>query len=291
MDARIENMLRKYDCKNLSDYTNAIHEIIQEIALLGLWREKFFVHAAFYGGTALRILYGLDRFSEDLDFSLLSPNANFKLDKYLQAIQTELASFGFATEVVSKEKNSSTNIISGFVKTGTKISLLTIEAPSDVSQYLPKNQNIKVKLEVDVNPPQGFSIEEKLLLQPIPFTVITYKPGDLFAGKIHALLCRNWQSRVKGRDWYDFVWYIAQGIAVNCHHLENRLRQSGHYHDLEPLTLDKIKLLLSDRIKQLDAKQATLDVLPYVMDRSSVEAWSAPFFLALLDKLNGNYIE
>jgi predicted nucleotidyltransferase component of viral defense system len=284
MHDAIQQMLEKYQCKSEQDYINAIKEIFQEIALLGLWRAKFFEQAAFYGGSALRILYKLDRFSEDLDFTLLKPNKNFILSPYNQAIVDELSAFGFNVEVLTKNKNIQTNIESAFIKADTKKQLLIIEAPTELAAKLHRMHTIKIKMEVDINPPRKFTTEAKTLLQPIPFFVKTLTQPDLFAGKIHAILCRPWQKRVKGRDWYDFVWYIAHNTPVNLTHLRERLIQSKFWDATRVLTKNDLIYLLKEKINRTNFELAKKDVIQFLRDPQSVDLWSTNFFLSLLDQ-------
>jgi predicted nucleotidyltransferase component of viral defense system len=285
MHSAIEWMLKKYHCHNVTDYCNALKEIIQEITLLGLWRSKFFEKSAFYGGTALRILYGLDRFSEDIDFSLLKPDLNFKMEKYNEAVHAELQAFGFQTEITTREKTIDSNIQSAFIKADTKIQLLSILAPTEITRSLHGKQRIKIKMEIDINPPQEFQTEVKTLLQPIPFSVNTYQMPDLFAGKIHALLCRSWKSLVKGRDWYDFIWYIGRKIPIRSAHLQARLVQSGHWPHEKPLELQDIMHLICEKIQTLNIEQAKKDVVLFLRDPASIESWSQEFFLALVQRI------
>ena len=285
MHNAIETMLNKYQCVTETDYLNALKEIFQEIALLGLWRAKFFEHAAFYGGTALRILYRLDRFSEDMDFSLLVPNKDFKLDKYNMAIADELNAFGFNVEVITKLKNHESAIESAFIKANTIEQLLAIEVPKSITAYIHGMNTIKIKMEVDTNPPGNFLTEAKSLLLPIPFSVLTFVPPDLFAGKLHALLCRAWKNRIKGRDWYDYVWYVSRGIPVHLKHLETRLRQSGHWQKQETLSNESLKHLLADKINIIDFNAAKKDVINFIKDKSAVNVWSADFFHELTRQL------
>lgn len=284
MDNAVFIMLERYDCQTLDDYANALKEIIQEIALLGLWRAKFFEKAAFYGGTSLRILYGLNRFSEDLDFSLLAPNPTFDLKIYNHAVQKELEAFGFELEVISKPKIQ-TQIVSAFIKAETKIQLLNLNVPDIFSRYLPKGQQLKIKMEVDVDPPPLFQTEIKNLLQPIPFSVKTYNLQDALAGKIHAMLCRSWQLKVKGRDWYDFIWFMSRSIPVRLEHLEQRLIQSKHWDAKEKLTGKILKKMLREKIKSLDIEKAKSDVRLFLRDQASIQIWSQDFFLDLVEKL------
>ena len=280
----IQTMLLQYQCQSEQDYINALKEIFQEIALLSLWRAKFFEHAAFYGGTALRILYGLDRFSEDMDFSLRVPDEKFSLLKYNQAIVDELAAFGFEVSVENKCKTTNSAIESAFIKANTIKQLLVIKVPGKVIHVHPR-QVIKIKMEVDTNPPSGFTTEAKRLLLPIPFSVLTYSQQDLFAGKIHALLCRKWQHRIKGRDWYDYYWYVSRNITVNLVHLQKRLVQSNHWNEAEPLTHDRLVMLIESKISEIDFDAAKKDVIDFLKDRSSVDLWSAQFFIELTEHL------
>lgn len=285
MNSVILSMLSRYDCKTAKDYENALKEIIQEVALLGLWRAKFFEHAAFYGGTALRILYGLDRFSEDLDFSLLKPQENFNLAPYLSSIRTELAAMGFSATVDKKEKSIDASIESAFIKAGTKEHSLRINVPGGMVDRIQNNMLMSIKIELDTDPPPGFQTEAKVILQPIPFSVNTYKQSDLFAGKLHAILQRKWKNRVKGRDYYDFVWYVARKIPVNVSHLEQRLIQSGGWTSDQQLTLSTLTKLLQARFAAVDFDLAKKDVQPFLSDPDAIEIWSRDFFESLLPQL------
>lgn len=210
MHDAIRSMMDRYELQTRDDYINALREILQEIALLGLWRSKFFEHAAFYGGTALRVGYGLNRYSEDLDFSLLKPDDSFSLGTYAKSLQREINSFGFQVDFEQRQKSYQTPIESAFLKTNTYKQLIIIEASEDLLRDLHPLKNLKIKLEVDTDPPGGFKTETRYVLQPFPFSVRIFSLPDLFAGKLHAILCRHWKSRVKGRDWYDLVWYAGK---------------------------------------------------------------------------------
>lgn len=285
MNPAVTSMLQKYNCAAAQDYENALKEIIQEIALLGLWRAKFFEHAAFYGGTALRILYGMNRFSEDLDFSLLSKQPNFNLSPYLAAVEAELTAMGFSVSVEKRSKSIETAIESAFIKAGTKEHLIKISVPGAMSSRIQSNRLMNVKLEIDTDPPGGFNTEVRTLLQPIPFSVSTFQAPDLFAGKIHAILQRNWKSRVKGRDYYDFVWYIANDIPVHLTHLEQRLIQSGGWTSGKPLNQTELLNLLKTQFGQVDFESAKRDVMPFLRDPDATSLWSVEFFESLLDRL------
>lgn len=286
MHAAIKTMLEKYKCHSEQDYINALKEIFQEIALLGLWRAKFYEKAAFYGGTALRILYGLDRFSEDLDFTLLKTEKNFDLTPYNQAVADELQSFGFQVSVEVKNKNIESNIESAFIKATTKQQLIIIEATPEITGRIHRMNTIKIKMEVDTNPPGNCDTEVKNILLPIPFSVKTLTPSDLFAGKLHAILCRPWQKRVKGRDWYDLVWYVARNIPVNLHHLRDRLIQSSAWDKSIKLTKNDLITLLSDKINETNFENAKSDIIPFIIDKEAVSLWSKNFFLDVIGKIS-----
>ncbi|GAB4181203.1 MAG: nucleotidyl transferase AbiEii/AbiGii toxin family protein [Geothermobacteraceae bacterium] len=281
----VAQMFAKYDCQRVEDATRALREILQELALLGLWRAKFFEKAAFYGGTALRILYGLDRFSEDLDFSLLRPTPDFSLERYSQALERELAAFGFEVRVEQKGKAVTTAVQSAFLKADTANELLVIQAGEPIRRQIPAGQVTRIKIEVDTNPPPGFATENKFLLQPIPFSVRSYRLPDLFAGKMHAVLCRRWKNRVKGRDWYDLVWYCAHHPELHVGHLEQRMRQSGHWSGPESLGPDTVRELLAESIGRLDVEQARIEVLPFVRNPDALTVWSREFFLDVITRI------
>jgi len=288
MNEAVKVMLQRYNCDSISDYENALKEIIQEIALLGLWRSKFFEKAAFYGGSALRILYGLDRFSEDLDFSLLQKDIHFSLGDYCSAVADELKSFGFSVSVEKKEKKLETNIDSAFIKAGTLKNMIIVAIADSMIKKIPTGKVMKVKLEVDKDPPGDFDTEAKYLFQPIPFSVNTFTLAHLFAGKMHAVLCRAWGNRVKGRDWYDLVWFVGRGISLDLKHLESRMKQTGHLLSQETLTDEILKQKFQDRTENVDFEMARKDVENLVKDRSSLELWSQDFFRAICEEIKTN---
>ena len=284
MNPAIASMLERYERRSADDHVNAVREILQEIALCGLWRAKFFEHAASYGGTALRVLYGLDRFSEDMDFSLLAPADDFDLGPYCGAVEEELRAWGFPATVVVKRKTARSAIESAFLKANTRQLLLKIEA-GQVASAIHGRRELKVKLEVDTDPPPGFSTETKFLLQPVPFSVRVYDPPSLFAGKMHAILCRGWGTRVKGRDWYDLGWYVGRGTALDLAHLEARMRQSGHYAGSDALDETTFRSALAERIENLDVASARSEVERFLTDPATVRVWSPEFFLAIAERI------
>ncbi len=286
----IAKMLEKYDLSTADKTYEALREILQEIVLLGLSRAGFFNYALFYGGTALRILHGLDRFSEDLDFSLIAPDANFDLVHYEDAVVEALHSFGF--EVTIQMKNSEGNIKSAFLKGNTSQHLLNIEAPEDIVKTFGQGRLVKIKFEVDTQPPLDFESEKKILLVPSPFSINTMTLPSLFAGKMHAVLCRNWSSRPKGRDWYDLVWYISNGYALDLKHLNARLQQNCSWSENKNIDLskevdkDSLPALLKMRIDHLDIHAAKRDVEVFIADKRVLDIWSKEFFTDIVRKIS-----
>lgn len=269
--------LESYQCTTTQEYEAALLEIIQEIALLGLWRSKFFEKAVFYGGTALRILYGLDRFSEDLVFSLLNKSPNFEMKSFNQSVLRELQSLGFDVTVEEKKKTINSPIQSAFIKANTKEHFLRIGLSTEDQKRLHANKVLKIKFEVDTDPPLKFNTEYRPLSFPGPFSVGTMTLPDLFAGKMHALLFRDYKGWVKGRDWYDFLWFLGQKIPLGLTHLEERMDHTGHLD--KPLTEALLRHLLVDRIKKLDIKAAQMDVRRFIKDNWKIDNWSQQYFL------------
>lgn len=274
----IEQMLSRYTIQNENDKYNALREIMQEIALAGLYRGGFFKKAAFYGGTALRIFYKLDRYSEDLDFSLLQTDDDFSLEPYFKNIVDEFEAAGIKIEISKKEKSNESNIESAFLKNDTTIHVLSLNSNSI-------NKPIKIKFEVDKKPPLGFKTEEKLLLQPFSFYVKCFTIEDLYAGKMHALLFRNWKQRVKGRDWYDFEWYIKNNCKLNLDHLTIRARESGNLEINESFTEKSLKELLFEKITYLDIKSAKSDIQRFIKPDNRLDIWSKEYFNLLVNKI------
>lgn len=285
MNSIIEQMLQQHETETLTDKKNGIKEVVQEIVLCGLSRAGFFKEAAFYGGTALRIFHGLDRFSEDLDFSLMAPNSDFDLPRYLPALERELAAYGFNFKVEDRAKSIDSDIRSAFLKGNTREHMLVFYADERLARSFSGNDTIKIKFEVDTTPPTYASFERKYRLLPIPYEVNLYDMPSLFAGKLHAVICRAWKSRVKGRDLYDYVFYLSQGTPVNLRHLNARLVDSGFDGAREDMTLEEIKDFLHRRFESIDYDQARQDVLPFIKNPAAVEIWSKDFFFAITENM------
>lgn len=286
MNSVVEQMLKKYKLTTYEDYENALKEIVQKLVLLSLWRSKFYEKAAFYGGSALHIFYGLNRFSEDLDFSLIKPNHNFDLGYYLRFVQKELNGFGFSFDFEKKSKYRSTGIDSAFLKGDTIENFLNLNPDELVPKIGVKGKIVRIKLEIDIDPPEGAGYEVKTLLSPIPFQVKLFKPQYLFAGKLHAILCRNWKNRVKGRDYYDFVWFIGEKIPCDIEYLKTKLIKSRVWRPTEALTGDKIIEILTDQFRKIDFDMTKNDVKPFIEDQNSLDLWCVDFFIDIANKMN-----
>ena len=284
MDQAIEQMLKAYKAENLYERKNAIKEIMQEVILCGLSRAGFFNKAAFYGGTALRIFYGLDRFSEDLDFSLTSPDPDFDLEVYFPTLIKEVRAFGLNVQITKKEKTIESDIHSAFVKGNTLEYLLLFYHDEASVKGLNPGESIKIKFEVDTDPPAFATFEHKYRLLPAPYSVKLYDMPSLFAGKIHAVLARAWRNRIKGRDLYDYVFYLSHGTPVNLNHLLARLKDSGTISETDKLTINDIKGMLRDRFESIDYNQARQDVEPFIRDTSSLALWNVEFFIQITNE-------
>ncbi len=279
----IKEWLEEYKPTNQEAAEQALREIMQEIALAGLQRSGFFEKAAFYGGTALRIFHGLQRFSENLDFSLLKVNPDFLLEPYLRGIEKEFSALGVIVSIEEKSKTVTTDVDSAFLKPDTTWKELIIKEilPNESVKMRP---SIKIKIEVDTTPPLGFTTEEKLLLKPFSFYVKCFTLSHLFAGKMHALLFRKWKGRVKGRDWFDMEWYIRKGINLNIDHLLIRSRDSGDWKE-KLMTKEQLMTLLQNKIQSVSFSSICEDVVRFIPDDKVIELWSTQYFNDLVQKI------
>ncbi len=285
MNNVIEQMLSKYDIKNTNDEINALKEIIQEIVLSGLSRGNFFNEGAFYGGTALRIFYNLDRFSEDLDFALLKPDKNFDISKYFSYIEKELMAYGINLHISKKEKNVESNISSAFLKGDTLELILKFFPNEEEHKYNNILKQLKVKFEIDINPASGATYEDKFKLLPSPHQIKLYDKSSLLAGKIHAILCRGWKTRIKGRDLYDYVFFLANDINVNMELLKNKLVESEYIKSKDKFDIDVLKRILVNKFNEIDYNEAKADVIPFIKNVDSLNIWSKKFFVSITEKL------
>lgn len=283
MNEAAKQMLDKYNPQSTEDYENAIKEILQEIILLGLDRSGFFEKAAFYGGTALRVMYGLDRFSEDLDFTLLAPDPKFTLDKYFSGLEKELKSFGFDFSLQRVDKDEDRTTESAFLKANTQLLFLNIEGAKGFANEIHKDQKLKIKFEVDIDPALSFDTEIKTLLLPSPYTVKTLTLPSLFAGKMHAVLLRKWRNRIKGRDFYDLQWYLARKTPLKKSYLEEKMKASQALN--ESLTEKLLIDFLEKRVNDIDWEQAKVDVISFLKDKNQVSLWSSDFFKEIIQEI------
>jgi predicted nucleotidyltransferase component of viral defense system len=266
-----DQMLSRYVIGNAEDKRNATCEVMQEIVLSGLNRGGFFDKAAFYGGTCLRIFQGMERFSEDMDFSLTAKDPYFRFEAYFPNIVDEFKSLGKDVVITQKDKKSFGRIDSAFLKEDTSVYNIAFQTEKDV----------KIKMEVDIDPPLGFVTEQKLMLHPSSFYVKCFALPDLFAGKMHALLFRNWKTRVKGRDWYDFEWYVRHDVPLDFQHLKERTKQFDGIDISKDELLDKLK----ERLSSTDIGIVKQDVLPFIKNKDELDIWSNDYFLQLASKI------
>ena len=264
-------MLSAYEQTTEQQKLNATFEVNQQIILAGLYNGGFFDEAAFYGGTCLRIFHGLQRFSEDMDFSLLTPNKAFDFSRYFQPIIDEFALVGRKVEITKKDKKAFGKVESAFLKDNTDVYDVTFQT----------EKSVKIKIEVDTQPSLKFDTEQKLLLLPKSFMVRCYTLPNLFAGKMHALLYRTWKNRVKGRDWYDFEWYIRHNTPLDFNHLHERTLQFNQEDISKELFIEKLK----QRFSTADINQVKADVLPFVRNPKELDIWSNDYFLQLASKI------
>jgi predicted nucleotidyltransferase component of viral defense system len=276
----IQQRLQNYHCQNTMEEQHAIREITQEVVLAALGRSDFFKHALFQGGTCLRIFHGLNRFSEDLDFILRKPNNNFKLTKYLLDLSTELTVYGYQFEITDRNSVDKT-IKKAFLKDRSLGKIIELHHTEQYSNMA----KLRIKLEVDTNPPDGSGEVLEYLDFPFVSSVSAQDKPSLFAGKIHALLCRQY---LKGRDWYDFIWYTSNGIAINYHFLRSAINQFGPWQGSQ-ITVDRSWLIeqLQKKITSLNWQQATEDVRRFINihEQPSLDLWSKELFLAQLKKI------
>ena len=285
MQTVLEQMVNNYHPKNTEEKRNAIKEVMQEIVLCALSKAGFFNEAAFYGGTALRIFYHLDRFSEDLDFSLLIKDKDFDLSIYFPKLKEIVKSFGLNVEIEIKEKTKDSNIQSAFLK-GDTIEHFLLFYPDNLIQGINKNEKVKIKFEIDTMPSGCATYEIKYRLLPMPYSIKLYDEASLFSGKIHAIICRSWKSRVKGRDLYDYVFYLSRNTQFNLPHLQEKLIDSQYIDANVIISCDDIRKMLIERFNEIDFEQAKEDVIPFIKNPSVLDIWSKEFFIAITDQLN-----
>ncbi|HGG61137.1 MAG TPA: nucleotidyl transferase AbiEii/AbiGii toxin family protein [Gammaproteobacteria bacterium] len=275
----IQTRLKKYHPANALDEENALKEIVQEILLFALWRAGFFEEAAFQGGTSLRILHGMSRFSEDIDFILRQQDLEFQWRPYLENIAETCEEFGIAPEILDKQRMDS-NVKAALIKDTSIANQLNLRF-----RNRHPGKKVTIKLEIDVNPPAGSNFEYSYLDFPVDYEVCHQDLASNFALKIHALLCRPW---LKGRDWYDFSWYLAQGVSPNIELLGNALAQHGPWRG-QKIAVDHVWLVdaLRNKVASIDWREAALDVERFLkpVEQKSLRLWSDRFFLHKIGRL------
>lgn len=273
MNELYEKMLSAYDQSTDRARRNAIYEVSQQIVLAGLANGGFFDKAAFYGGTCLRIFHGLNRFSEDMDFTLLKEDPSFNFEHYFQPVIDQFTMVGRKVEIKKKDKKGFGKVESAFLKDTTNVYDLSFQT----------EKSIKVKIEVDTVPPTKFATEQKVLHQPNTFMTRCVSLPDLYAGKMHALVFRAWKNRIKGRDWFDFEWYVRYNVPLDWNHLHERILQfSG-----QDIKLDEFKSALRERLGNADMSSVKDDVIPFIdpSQLRSLDIWSNDYFLQLADSI------
>ncbi len=274
MNNLFNQMLAAHTMQGEEGKRNALYEVMQQVTLAGLARGGFFQEAAFYGGTCLRLLYGLQRYSEDMDFTLLSPNPNFCFENYFPAIIEEARLLGREVTITKKDKRTLGRVESAFLKDTTDVFNLNFQT----------ERSLKIKIEVDTQPPLLFQTEQKLLVQPYSFMVRSMTLPCLFAGKMHALVFRQWKNRVKGRDWYDFEWYVRWNHPLSWAHLHERIVEFSGKECSQAEFID----LLQHRLETTDIQQVKADVLPFVKNPRELDIWSNEYFLQLAQRIRWN---
>jgi len=273
----VRQKLLAYQCQTVLDQENALKEISQEIALMALSRAGFFRVAAFQGGTSLRILYGLERFSEDLDFVLENPDPHFEWGKYINNMREEFNAYGYGLEV--QDRKSEKAIRTAFLKADSSGGMLVI---NDLRTNSPK---LRIKLEIDTNPPSGSDYELKYLDFPLPYSIKSQMLPSLFASKSHALLCREY---VKGRDWYDFSWYVSKKTPINFSLLTHAIDQAGPWkHKNIMVDLDWFTAELTKKVLRIDWEAEKKDIARFLRPKElpGLDVWSKEFFIDRIDKL------
>ena len=281
----IKEMIDLYKPKTLNENKAALREILQSIVLIGLSRADFFKRASFYGGTALRIFYGLNRYSEDLDFTLNESNNNFSLEPYIDSIKNVALSYGIDLDISIKKKEIKSPIESAFAKLNTYQTFINLKLNDELSRLLNKDENIKVKFEIDCNPALGFNVESKWLDIPEYANVIVLDESSLFAGKLHAILCRNYKNTVKGRDYYDFLFYIKKRIKPNLIYLKNKLIESKVIKENDIFDINVLKQMLRERFEKVDFNQVKNDAERFVLNNENLNFYSKELYIEMINRI------
>ena len=285
MRSSIEEIVDKYNPKTIEELKAALREVLQSIVLIGLSRGGFFNKASFYGGTALRIFYGLNRYSEDLDFTLKEKDKNFNLEPYLKYVKEVALSYGLELEVTTKIKQVDMPIESAFAKLNTYQTFINLKFDTNMSNRLHKDEVIKVKFEVDCNPALGFKTESRWVDLPEFASISVLDESSLFAGKLHAILCRTYKNNVKGRDYYDFLFYISKRVSPNLEYLKNKLIDTGKINEDDDFNIEILKEMLLEKFNSIDFNQVKIDASKFLFKNENLSFYSKELFIDMLNRL------
>ncbi len=281
----IEEIIKSYNPKTINDNKSILREIIQSIVLVGLSRSDFFKKASFYGGTALRIFYDLNRYSEDLDFTLNNVDENFTIAPFIESIKNVASSYGLELEISIKQKQISTPVESAFAKINTYQTFINLKINSELTKLLHKDEAIKVTFEIDCEPALGFTTENKWIDIPEFAPVIVLDEASLFAGKLHAILCKNYKNTVKGRDYYDFLFYVKRGISPNLEYLRNKLINTGKINEQDVFNIEVLKEMLVERFEQVDFEQVKNDAERFIIKNEDLSYYCKDLFVQMAKKI------
>lgn len=285
MRSSIEEVINQYNPNTIEELKAALREVLQSIVLIGLSRGGFFNKASFYGGTALRIFYGLNRYSEDLDFTLKEKDKNFNLEPYLKYVKEVALSYGLELEVTTKIKQVDTPIESAFAKLNTYQTFINLKFDANMSNRLHKDEVIKVKFEVDCNPALGFKTESRWVDLPEFASISVLDESSLFAGKLHAILCRTYKNNVKGRDYYDFLFYISKRVSPNLEYLKNKLIDTGKINEDDDFNIEILKEMLLEKFNSIDFNQVKIDASKFLFKNEDLSFYSKELFIDMLNRL------
>lgn len=266
-----DQMVAEYAEKKGTSTSNVEQEVMQHIALAGLHRGGFFKYAAFYGGTCLRLFHHLPRYSEDMDFSLIEKRTDIHIEDFFPAIIEEFRLAGHEVSITKKDKKIFGRVESAFLKENTEAYDIKFQT----------KKTVKVKIELDTDPPLAFATEQLLLQQPYSFMTRCFTLPDLYAGKMHALVYRAWQRRVKGRDWYDFEWYVRWNVPLDFKHLQERIREFSGKEVSKEAFMDQLR----NKLATTNIDQAKEDVIGFVDNPHELDIWSNDYFLQLADRI------
>jgi predicted nucleotidyltransferase component of viral defense system len=232
---------------------NRCREFVQLLCLKILDEHKLFDNLAFTGGTALRVVYGMKRFSEDLDFSLVRKEG-YSFSRMSDVMSGALALAGLKSELKPKAEKTVHSAMLKFPRLLKELGLSPLE-----------NQKLSIKLEIDTNPPRGGHIQNRIIQRLYTFNIAYFDLPSMFATKLHACFFRSY---VKGRDYYDFLWYMGNNVKPNFTLLNNAIAQT---HEKTPVIDEgNFKEFLLQGIEKVDFKAARKDVERFLEDKSEL---------------------